>query len=213
MFAACALALAACARARQGSDAPASILRASGDSVHVRLFDAKTAQPIPNADVELQSDNGVRCIKAPCPTNGSSWKGSSDASGRLVIPKSALNTVANISSGRYHGDLVGDASPGAKGEWKVELFLEDTGDPGPRPLKLIDARTHEAIANSTVRIAPRDGGATDSVSATTNALGYVFVPFTIVAKHADSLWLAAPGYRDAKIDFSWAQRRMLMVRR
>ena len=47
--------------------------------MHVRLLDAATAKPIANTDVELWSDNGIRCIKAPCPTDGKQWKGTSDA--------------------------------------------------------------------------------------------------------------------------------------
>jgi hypothetical protein len=35
-------------------------LSAKGDSVHVKIFDAATARPIANTEMELYSDNGIR---------------------------------------------------------------------------------------------------------------------------------------------------------
>ena len=213
IVAACALAVAACARAQKGSDESASILHASGDSVHVRLLDAATAKPIASTDVEVQSDNGIRCIKAPCPTDGKQWKGTSDADGRVTIPKSALNTTAHIKTAAYDGDLVGDATSDAKGEWNIELFSESCADLCPHPIKLLDARTHKPIANEPVLIEVRGATAHDVTSATSNALGYVFVPFVIMAKGTDDSWVIVQGYRDAKIDFAAARRKMLLDRR
>ena len=46
--------------------------------------------------------------------------------------------------------------------------------------------------------------------ARTNALGYVFVPFIVVAKGADDRWLVAPGYNVAHIDFAWTRRKMYL---
>ena len=213
-FVGCIVLVVACAQGQRAHDAPSSILDSVGDSVHVRLLDASTVLPIANSVVELTSDNGIRCIKAPCPTDGKQWKGASDANGHVVIPKSALNSVATIKSVAYQGDLLNDATPGAKGEWNVELFSEESGDPGPHPLKLIDASTHAAIANAKVRIETRHaGGATDTVSVTTNALGWLFVPFRVVTKDAENSWLVVPAYQPARIDFSWARRKMLLDRR
>jgi hypothetical protein len=210
----CTLSFAACARAQEPADTPPTILAAKGDSVHVKLFDAATARPIASTEMELYSDNGIRCIKAPCPTDGKSWKGKTDANGRLTIPKSALNATANLKSATYSGDLVTDATPDASGDWTVELFPEEQGDPGPHPLKLIDARTHRVVANAAVRIETRGtSGQRDTVSARSNALGYVLVPFIVVAKGADNSWLVAPGYKDAHIDFAWTRRKMYLTPR
>ena len=202
---------AACAGAQQPSDTPPTILAAKGDSVHVRLFDATSARPIASTELELYSDNGIRCIKAPCLTDGKSWKGKTDASGRLAIPRGALNATANLKSATYSGDLVVDATPDSSGDWTIELFPEERADPGPHPLKLIDARTHKALANATVRIETRGASAQrDTVRTQTNALGYVFVPFIVMAKGADDRWLVAPGYKDAHIDFAWTRRKMYL---
>jgi hypothetical protein len=206
------VAVTACAQ--RSTDAQPSILQAKGDSVRVQFLDATSAQPIADTEIELWSDNGIRCVQAPCPTNGKQWKGKSDAYGRVVIPKSALNTSTTLKSDSYHGDLIQDASPGAAGSWTIELFAEKAGDPGPHPLKLIDARTHKAIANTPVRIETRNAhGPSSAESVSSNALGYILVPFQIVVKGAENSWVVAPGYRDAHIDFAWTRRRMSLTPR
>ena len=211
IVAACALAVAACARAQKGSKDPDSILKSPGDSVHVRLLDAGTAKPIANTEVVLFSDNGIRCIKAPCPTDGKQWKGTSDADGRVTFPKSALNTTANIKTAAYDGDLVNDATPDSKGGWNIEMFSDQCADLCPHPIKLLDARTREPIANKSVLIEIRGTDAHDVASVTSNSLGYVLVPFVIVAKGAESSWIVVEGYRDGKIDFAAARRKLKLT--
>jgi hypothetical protein len=210
LIATCALAVAACARTQMGSGESESILHASGESVDVRLLDAATAKPIANTAVEVQSDNGIRCIKAPCPTDAKQWKGTSDANGRVTIPRSALNTTANIKTAGYDGDLVGDATSDATGVWSVDLFSDGCADKCPHPLKLHDARSHEPIANALVLIEVRGDTTHEVASATSNALGYVFVPFVIMAKGVEDSWVIVEGYRDAKIDFAAARQKILL---
>ncbi len=208
------IAMAACARAHQSAGTLPSILEAKGDSLRLRLVDAMTAQPIANAEIEIQSDNGIRCIKAPCPTHGNSWKGRSDASGIVVIPKGALNTTARLRGAAHQGDLIEDVEPNASGGWTAELFPEERADPPPHPLKLVDARTHRPIANATVRIEARAPGVpVEEASATTNALGYILVPSLVFEKSPEHSWLVTPGYRDAHIDFAYARRKTLLVPR
>ncbi|MEO6210621.1 MAG: hypothetical protein ABIQ10_10905 [Gemmatimonadaceae bacterium] len=210
----CALSALACAHAQVPAGTEQSILAAKGDSVRVRLYDVTTAKPIASTDFELTSDNGIRCIKAPCPTDGKSWKGESDAKGEIVIPRSALNTTASITSASYHGDLAGDASPAAGGGWTLDLFPETGTDPAPHPLKLLDATTHQPIANVTLRIEARNsGGFPNMMSLTSNALGYVFVPADFVAHGAQTSWVVVPGYRDARVDFAWARRKTFIDKR
>ena len=212
LYVACAIVSASCARAQRTSTEEPSILHATGDSVTVQLFDAVTAKPVAGATVDLGSDNGIRCVRAPCPTDSREWTGSSDASGRITIPTSVLNASVSLTSGEYHGDLVADASPGEHGEWTLELLPEANSNQPSHPLKLTDARTHRPIANTPVRIESRIGVST-SVNATTNALGYVFVPFAMMAKGEENCWIVAPGYRDAHVDFAWVRHRMLLKRK
>jgi hypothetical protein len=189
-----------------------SIRHAPGDTVRVQLIDAATARPIAGATIEVTSSNGITCVKAPCPTDTKVWTGMTDASARVAIPKSAMNTATTVKSGAYFGDLVVDAIRGEKGEWTLELFANGEEDNPPHPLKLIDAHTRKAIANTAVRIESR-GGKGKPVRARSNALGYVLVPFDVVAQDEEDSWLVVPGYRDAHIDFGWVNRKMLLKRK
>ncbi|HEV7703982.1 MAG TPA: hypothetical protein VGO46_06795 [Gemmatimonadaceae bacterium] len=91
----------------------------------------------------------------------------------------------------------------------VELW-PDNGIRCPHPIKLLDARTHDPIANKPVLIEIRGAAAHDVASVTSNSLGYVLVPFVILAKGAESSWVVVDGYRDGKIDFA-ATRRTLRL--
>ena len=208
MAASCALATAACARAQKGSNEPGSILKGAGDSVHVRLLDAVTAKALANADVELWSDNGIRCVKAPCPTDGKQWKGTSDASGRVTIPKASLNTTANIKPGHSTATSLAMRRTTRRVAGTSICFSEECPDLCPHPIKLLDARTHDPIVNRSVLIEIRGATVHNVASVTSNALGYVMVPFIIVAKGADSSWVVVEGYRDAKLDFAATRRKL-----
>src|SRR4029078_11316845 len=52
----------------------------------VYFQDAVDQKKITNTKVTLYSDNGMRCIKAPCPTNGRSWDSTTDKNGRVSVP-------------------------------------------------------------------------------------------------------------------------------
>jgi hypothetical protein len=115
---------AACER-NPGGGTP-SLLNVIGETVRVRLLDASSDRPLSNADVELWSDNGVRCIKAPCPTNGTQWTGRSDAAGDVVIPTSVLQPVTTIRTPTHEGDLIRDSEPADSGRWVAELSARDS---------------------------------------------------------------------------------------
>jgi hypothetical protein len=166
-------------------DGSASILHATGDSVRVRLLDAVSGGPIANAEVELWSDNGIRCVQAPCPTNGQQWSGRSNAAGQVMFPTSALQAVTAVKTPDHEGDLIGDSEPANGGGWTAELFPRDSSGSAPHPVKLIDGRSGRPIANAPARMEFRtDAGKWDSVKIATNALGYIFVPFEVVVAAA-----------------------------
>jgi hypothetical protein len=77
------------------------ILRGAGDTIRIRLVDAATGRPIADSEVEVYTDNGIRCVTAPCPTDGLTWRGRSDAQGVVAVPKSAVNVVAHIGTPRH----------------------------------------------------------------------------------------------------------------
>ncbi len=97
-----------------------SILQAGGGSVRVRLLDERS-KPLANAPVEVWSDNGIRCIRAPCPTNGRKWQGRTDAAGFVVVPRSELQASTTITAPGYAGDLIQGAQQGPDGTWKLRL--------------------------------------------------------------------------------------------
>jgi len=110
-----------------------SILDAPERLLHVQLRDARTTRPIAGTEVTVYSDNGTRCVVAPCPTNGREWKGKTDASGYVTIPRSAIQFATSISTRTHSADLIAQAKRSGKGGWVVEMTTKDsTTAPVPR---------------------------------------------------------------------------------
>jgi hypothetical protein len=203
------------ARAQDGrSSAPRSILNGSGDVVHLQLLDAFLGAPIANADIAVESDNGIRCVRTPCPTNAKRWVGHSDDVGRLAVPRSVLQIVTYIGTEHHQSASLRDAVPGASDTWVIELFpkrLQDEGKAGTRGYKLTDARTGKPLVNVAVRLEFTQPGTLDTK---TNSLGYVFFPWerTWGSLEAEA-WVTADGYRRTKLDFDAHRRATKLMRR
>ncbi len=75
--------------------------QSAANVVEVRLVDASTTQIIPNASVEVRSQNGNICKKAPCPQNSLSWKGVSGADGVLRIPSHIIQHLTTVKVAGY----------------------------------------------------------------------------------------------------------------
>ena len=76
--------------------------------VTLRLVDSIINQPLTNAVVKISSDNGVRCITAPCPTNSRFWQGKTDASAEAKVPKKYIqsnNDVTVVKVNTYTGQF------------------------------------------------------------------------------------------------------------
>lgn len=191
-----------------------SILEASGDTLHLQVLDAASRRPFANVPVTVSGDNGVRCTRAPCPTGATEWRGRSDAAGRVSVPRSAMQPVTSIATPDHDGDLVEDSEPAAGGAWVAALLPRDTGGLAPHPIRLVDRRTQRPIANMPVRIEyrGRDGRA-GTLLTRSGPLGYVFVPFVLVAQAGDDVWAVVPGYRRAKLDFAYERRRTELARK
>ena len=93
----CAFLVLLAARLATGQRAGAA---ARGD-LQVRVIDAGTQKALANTDVDVYSDNGIRCIQAPCPTNGMSWRGRTDKHGVVVIPDSVVQYSMTIGAPGY----------------------------------------------------------------------------------------------------------------
>jgi hypothetical protein len=213
---ACAVWLAAAGCSTSARSSPASILNATGSILTIQLINASTTLPIVGTAVTVQSNNGIECRTAPCPRNIREWKGASDAHGIIRIPRSILQLGANVETSACYGDLIADSAPAADGRWVAELLPREPADaPGPHPLKLLDAGTGAPIADSSVRISFGGGNRRPrTFDSRTNALGYVFVPFEVVAaSDPGRVWLEVPGYRRTLADFAWARRKHRLERR
>lgn len=178
-----------------------TIQQVKGETIRVKLLDAVSCEVIANSEVKVQSDNGVRCVRPPCPTNHRTWKGKTDDRGYVLVPKSMVQhvTTINTPSHKEGRDLIRDATKDATGVWVAELLPNQVFDGpnlGSRAIKIIDSQTNRAIANTTARIKL---GEIESIELKTNALGYIFIP---LEKAEEGSWVTIPGYRRGKIDFS-----------
>jgi hypothetical protein len=108
------------AGAQPAPNARPPILRGAGDTLRVRLLDAATGRPLAGAAVTVYSDNGIRCDRAPCPTNGRTWQGRTGATGWLALPRTEIQQTVSVSTPTRYGDLVGDATRAAGG-WVLRM--------------------------------------------------------------------------------------------
>src|SRR5438034_816456 len=110
-----------CAQDQRPSTQP-SILNAPGETVRVQLLDGWSGQPIANADIKVESNNGIVCKTAPCPNNSKQWAGRSDDAGRVTIPRAVLQFNTYVSTELHETADLKEAVPGASHTWVIELF-------------------------------------------------------------------------------------------
>lgn len=95
------------------------------ETIAVRLLDSNTERPIGDTEVEVHSDNGRRCVRAPCPTESQDWQGRTDAHGWVKIPSSVFNRVTFLQAQGYTGrQLMKDADRIESGVWEIALIRE-----------------------------------------------------------------------------------------
>lgn len=80
-----------------------------------------TEKPIANRSVTINSDNGVRCVMAPCPTNSKQWQGRTNRQGLVVIPQKVIQQSTTIKIPGYMAKDLGEALPSQPGISKIEL--------------------------------------------------------------------------------------------
>lgn len=89
------------------------------------VIDKATKKPLANKSVSIYSDNGIRCIQAPCPTNGKNWKGKTDKHGYLMIPDNIRQASMTIEIAGYEAnELNRSARKLGKNSWKIVLARE-----------------------------------------------------------------------------------------
>ena len=195
-------------------------------SVRAQLFDVCSGQPLGNTDVEVTSDNGIRCIQPPCPTNDKKWSGHSDDAGVVSIPRTAIQAVTFVNAKDYRdAALPEDAVKSASGTTRLELYpawLGSEEHDWTRGYKLLDARSGKVLASIPVRIEfpasdwPARHGGISGLAAKTNLIGYVFFSFLRKPKKSEAqalpsapeadwlspvAWVMVPGYRKARVNY------------
>jgi len=197
-----------CAQAR--SPAHAGILQAPGSEVRIRVMDAFAGAPLAATEVRVTSDNGIRCVQAPCPTDGATWTGRTDSTGLVTVPKSAFDVETWLETDDHGAvELTRGAAGDRSGAWQVDLFpkrLDDEGVAGTRGYKLIDGRTGAPLADRSMRVEFPSG---EGLDATTNGLGYVFFPWDKAAFSTSgdpAAWVTVPGFRRTQLDFDAGAR-------
>ena len=99
--------------------------------LRLKVIDGATKKPISNTVIEIYSDNGIRCIKAPCPTNGIKWAGKTDGRGVVKVPGRVRQRSMTISAVGYGGkDLTRESKKAAAGVWVIALDVDSR--PGRR---------------------------------------------------------------------------------
>lgn len=177
-------------------------------------MDAASARPVVNTEVRVHSDNGIRCVSAPCPTNGKEWKRRTDARGYLIVPRAMLQRETSITTQSHTVDLVRDADRAPNQVWVVDVIPRDLADGEDLPsfaYHFVAAGSWSPIANTvvTIHIAAPAGNA-DHVDVRTNARGFVFIPYEVLAFADDEFWVTVPGYRRTRVAVSRVQQRVVL---
>ena len=106
-----------------------SVDRTKKSDLKLKLIDRLTRKPIKNTEVEIYSDNGIRCIRPPCQTNGIKWTGKTDARGVVVVPGKIRQRSMTISADGYNGgkDIIKEAKKNkARGIWIIALDADSS---------------------------------------------------------------------------------------
>ena len=89
------------------------------------IRDKRSGKPLTKKNVKIYSDNGVRCIQAPCPTNGKTWTGKTDKRGYIVVPNEIRQNSMTLSIAGFNGaELNRSAQKLSKNSWVIALKTE-----------------------------------------------------------------------------------------
>jgi hypothetical protein len=69
--------------------------------IELLVLDKSTDRPISNRATQIHSDNGVRCITTPCPTNSKNWQGKTNRQGIVSIPKQIIQSSTTLTMKGY----------------------------------------------------------------------------------------------------------------
>lgn len=102
-----------------------SLAKTPPKNLRILVIDKATNKPLKNKSVEIYSDNGIRCVKAPCPTNGIEWKGKTNKYGYLIIPNNIRQASMTLGIAGYDAkELNQSARKVSKNKWIISLSRE-----------------------------------------------------------------------------------------
>jgi hypothetical protein len=87
--------------------------------LQVQIVD-KNRRPIANKLTDIYSDNGMDCMKEPCPNNKKYWQGRTDRQGKIVIPRHLIQSVTSINIQGYSPTMI---QPQSGDKSTILLFL------------------------------------------------------------------------------------------
>ncbi|WP_310422750.1 hypothetical protein [Chamaesiphon sp. VAR_48_metabat_135_sub] len=67
------------------------------------VIDGTTNKPVTNRPTQIDSQNGIDCIKAPCPTNSKHWEGRTNRQGIVFIPQKVVQSYTLLTVKGYTG--------------------------------------------------------------------------------------------------------------
>jgi hypothetical protein len=105
------------------AQAPAPATQAAASDLSLHVVDRRNRVPLAHRKVFIYADNGVRCIKAPCSTNGAQWEGKTDAKGNVTVPGQFRLASMSIWAEGYGAsvDLLHDAVRIKPSSWRIAL--------------------------------------------------------------------------------------------
>ncbi len=184
--------------------------------VKIKLLDAYSGQAISNADVRIYSDNGIRCITAPCDAEGQEWTGVSDSGGVVFVPSDVINVATTVTAEGYTSgrDLNRDSENKDNDDWLLELDPNSKIDNFERRLKLIDSQTQKPVSNTALWITNsqncRPPQCSDYVfTGTTNNLGNIYYPTSSVKSNS---WVSVDNYKVVELPTGWVNFKVILDR-
>ena len=93
------------------------------EDIVVRLIDPTTRHVLARTEIDVFTDNGIRCVRAPCPINAKQWRGTTDEAGVLHVPADVVqqSVIARRAPEGDWVDLRGAERPDRDGLRRVAM--------------------------------------------------------------------------------------------
>ena len=177
-------------------------LSISAGAVDIRAVDSRTGSAIANVEVRVSSDNGIRCVRAPCPTDFKTWTGRSDSSGHVSVPATAFSVDPRFQAQGYEAAASLPPEAARAANWQIELDPAGSSTEGGMRIdrvKLVDKASGRPLANAIFWVAYSRNCKSRTcanivLSGTTNTLGNAFVPLARIPDLEKRSWIRAEGY-------------------